>query len=573
MSLLNVLPPLLVTSLARFWKVDQVVLLSQAGPQDEGLDFLASLSMMKLDATGILIAEDLAALEGVLHASNGNSLLLDTGRFHRRVQDQHRWFRQDTFWLVPGEDGFDPPAGLRMDSNLLTISQGSNGTELEEWYRIKGSLYTQLLGTWSERGGLLVETPAVWERRKDMHGTRLRIATNFGAFFVLQSPGSTEFEGLAPDILRNVRGACNFSAEWTLPEDGKYGAPVGNGSWNGMVGMAQRKEVDLVVAALAVTLERSEAIDFTVAYHEGKSTLIVRNPTYFGGLEEINLTAYLSVFTPLAWLSLALVLLSVSVAHFLLFLRHGKTSLPSLASSAIAFSYKMLLQVGVGTAGPFCYKVLSLTAAGYVIVFVAYYEGMLTSFMTARLPAPRLQSFADAVDFEYQVVTLDGSKQARDLETAPRGSGRNLVYERLLRDNPGTYLPSFGEMAQFLLDVPRAAVASSEFSFPGDPRFLPLTGLNDAGVDYIAFGLQKGSDLAGVFNHQLVKMHQSGVLDFLIHKWADSREPDDKCGCNVGEEASALGYSNLLLPAIVLSCGGMLAMALVAGEALLSRIL
>ncbi len=43
-----------------------------------------------------------------------------------------------------------------------------------------------------------------------------------------------------------------------------------NGTWNGLVGMGQRGEVDLLVAGLTISAERSEAITFTHPFTEAK---------------------------------------------------------------------------------------------------------------------------------------------------------------------------------------------------------------------------------------------------------------------------------------------------------------
>ncbi len=115
------------------------------------------------------------------------------------------------------------------------------------------------------------------------------------------------------------------------------------------------------------------------------------------------------------------------------------------------------------------------------------------------------------------------------------------MYERLVRDNPRAYFPNFQAMAEALVDRSDTVIYSSEYSYYRDERFLPLTDLDDVSVDHVAF----------------------------------ARKPGGQCSCDaVEKESSALGYTNLLLPVLVLTTGGLpLASLLVATlEALASKL-
>ncbi len=45
------------------------------------------------------------------------------------------------------------------------------------------------------------------------------------------------------------------------PPDGKWGAKTANGSWNGMVGMLHRREVDMALGPFSITKARYEAVN------------------------------------------------------------------------------------------------------------------------------------------------------------------------------------------------------------------------------------------------------------------------------------------------------------------------
>ncbi len=52
------------------------------------------------------------------------------------------------------------------------------------------------------------------------------------------------------------------------------------------------------------------------------------------------------------------------------------------------------------------------------VVVMAFYEGLLTSFMTITLPPPGIKSFHDVVDGGYKIVVVRGSFQAQQVRIA-----------------------------------------------------------------------------------------------------------------------------------------------------------
>ena len=48
--------------------------------------------------------------------------------------------------------------------------------------------------------------------------------------------GNEQYEGFCVDMLRELADILRFSFRIKLVDDGLYGAPEPNGSWNGMVG-------------------------------------------------------------------------------------------------------------------------------------------------------------------------------------------------------------------------------------------------------------------------------------------------------------------------------------------------
>ncbi|TRY76579.1 hypothetical protein TCAL_10143 [Tigriopus californicus] len=79
------------------------------------------------------------------------------------------------------------------------------------------------------------------------------------------SPNFTSFSygGIMWDVLLQLSRSMNFTFSIIRPPDGKWGVLEANGSWNGMVGMVSRKEVDFALGPFGMSAERSEVIDFS----------------------------------------------------------------------------------------------------------------------------------------------------------------------------------------------------------------------------------------------------------------------------------------------------------------------
>lgn len=118
-----------------------------------------------------------------------------------------------------------------------------------------------------------------------MNGIVLRaVAIHFSNFaeLTLDDSGSiVNGTGLALEILKHLREKMNFEIELIHSRDGNWGAVESDGTWNGMVGMLMDGSADICTTALSVTLERSQVIDYAIAFDKDIDTLIIKVHSYF----------------------------------------------------------------------------------------------------------------------------------------------------------------------------------------------------------------------------------------------------------------------------------------------------
>ncbi|KAK6186373.1 hypothetical protein SNE40_008420 [Patella caerulea] len=72
----------------------------------------------------------------------------------------------------------------------------------------------------------------------------------------------TVYSGVVVELSEILAQYLNFTFTFVQPSDGKYGGKSRDGKWQGLVGLLDRREVDMVIAEFSITEERSKLIDF-----------------------------------------------------------------------------------------------------------------------------------------------------------------------------------------------------------------------------------------------------------------------------------------------------------------------
>ncbi len=571
----DLLPPMLLISMARYLQIDLIVILTSKEITDENIEDLALISKREDMSSHVLEEQSHGGFDKLRSEDFARTMIVDFAGFHMVVDENEKWFTSNIAWLVPYErPNRVAPKRLRLDSQFYTVSGGQSHT-LKEVYRAKLKLFENNFGTWNVSNGLDISTPYIWNRRKNLRGITISAASLPWAVFS-QQINDTYFMGYVPEVLETIALSCNFSVAWITPADGNYGAPLGNGSFNGLTGLLQRKETDIVAAGFAVTLERSAVVSYSNSLFESQASLIILDPTFTGTVRDVDSNSYLSVFTPLGWLCLFIIIFALKISYCIFFFVRSKeitrwTCLEGLGK-AIWFVYSSGLQLSLPyefSDYPLSSRIFFMVAGSYSIIFIGYYQGVLTSFLTVTPDPPKFSSIGDVVDQGYKVVVIAEAKHDTDFRLAPPGTGRHKAYHKTMKGNPDAYFPNFETLTPALLNNPSLAFAGPVYSFIGDSRFLPLTGLADATVDPVAFGLQKASEFMDLINYQLLKMENSGMQPFLRHKWIEFRNPEDTCGCKVQDEAIVLSFKSLFAPVLILGSGIALGISLMIMESLL----
>ncbi|XP_046146027.1 ionotropic receptor 25a isoform X1 [Osmia bicornis bicornis] len=112
--------------------------------------------------------------------------------------------------------------------------------------------------------------------------------------------GNEIWEGYCIDFVKKLSEEMQFDYDLVVPQDRQFGKKLPNGQWNGLIGDLAKGETDIVIAALTMTSEREEVIDFVAPYFEQSGILIVmrkpvRKPSLFKFMTVLKVEVWLSI--------------------------------------------------------------------------------------------------------------------------------------------------------------------------------------------------------------------------------------------------------------------------------------
>lgn len=194
--------------------------------------------------------------------------------FKFRSEDQNLQnviYDKEQIWVVNEENlEIIEDWNLRLDSLVYLWTENDNGIQINEIYKIKGSMKIfQEVGKWTPEFGFIQHKGFIWERRSNLQGIELLDSVAFDPRyynFDIDNDGNyVNTTGFGFDVIEILTKMLNLTRTVTSSEDGLWGAPDDNNDYNGIVGQVQRKEVDLCSVGLVISMARSSVVDFSIS--------------------------------------------------------------------------------------------------------------------------------------------------------------------------------------------------------------------------------------------------------------------------------------------------------------------
>ncbi len=498
---------------------------------------------------------------GVL-VRGGSSLgdLLDPEAFHPR----YVWLLADLEQLGPNR------ASLRQDSMVVTVSEegGEDGSSVHEWYALSGSgeVRRTELGTYhrAEADFVLMTDEFVWKRRRDLNGARLRylVLPWTNVISVEEDAEALSTDGYFADVIDHLQTSLNFTLTLALPEDGLWGSSDGNGSWMGMVGELSRGEAD-VCCAMTISEEREGVMDFTLGVLDVFMTLII-HADYRQKLV-IDSSAFIFVFTVGLWSAILVVMCATSSVQCVLDLgRHSSGwRIWSSLGEALGTFGRSLLQLG--TYPPracLSTRIMYFTVYSFGFFIFANYTSVLTSVMTTGPRVKSITSFQDLLEnTDFKVMIMKGTSAHTTFSTAEPSSDVGKVYRNIMESQERNMKRSTQHLLDDLLNDEDSVAYADFLTFIHNDRLSVMYDFKEAVVSRTGLGLREQSDLRELFNYEILKMFESGLLQQYKFRLFGDKPPDYATRIFV-DEASPIGYENMTFLILLLLSGIVFALLL-----------
>ncbi|XP_071528866.1 glutamate receptor ionotropic, kainate glr-3-like [Panulirus ornatus] len=386
-----------------------------------------------------------------------------------------------------------------------------------------------------------------------LSGRHLKVATGLWVPWVdlhNHPNGSFSAFGIAVTFLDIIANKLNFTYTLVKPDDMEWGRELPNGSFTGMIGMCERKEVDVALGPFAVTYKRSQAAEFSTSLYVESWGIFLPRPRLTG-----DLAGFLKPFAWQVWVVLAgMTLLTTALGSVLNWLtskgssetpggddevgsrdeHHPGKSRPFRSSwiiRAIVNEGKRLLERSLFTnallsywcfISPAAIKVLPRDATGRVFVgtwlvaaFIlgSAYQGVLTSLLTVPLVTVPVNSLEDLVHYGRIPWAIEvGTLLQQVFADAESG-----VYRKIF-ESASYVLSSWdaklrikkGELAVFADNFSMRKIMHDDYGRTGKCHYYIAKDIIRSAP--LAFAFPKRSQLAPLFNNWMAPLKESGLV-------------------------------------------------------------
>ncbi|XP_067682756.1 glutamate receptor ionotropic, kainate glr-3-like [Haliotis asinina] len=346
--------------------------------------------------------------------------------------------------------------------------------------------------------------------------------------------GSVKFDGLCIQLLQELAKQLNFSYTLVEPEDREW-SRILNGSWTGLVKLLLNREVDMVVAPMAMTESRATAIDFTVPYFYAYSALIL-------GKQDPNSNKWLTLMSLFRYEVLICIVASLIFSTVFLFALEQVTPVRSSIDDGptdVLTRYGRVLCTHfgalVGNGGAY----IPSSGSGrtvlacwwlFAVILASVYKGNLIAFLTDRREKPPFSNLHEMVQQDTYKWGFVGGTLLVPLFQESNISVYHKVWhgiEKMMANDPD-WLSLDGDKHMRRVGESQYVYLAEESTLEmwDDPRRCDLQMLRDNFYfSKHAVGLPKNSTYTQLFSKEILRIYESGILRL----WWDQWKPKHQC--------------------------------------------
>ncbi|XP_049886196.1 glutamate receptor 1-like isoform X2 [Pectinophora gossypiella] len=383
------------------------------------------------------------------------------------------------------------------------------------------------VATWYDDRGLVpaipklqpLNIPGIYDRNKTYIVSTIEEPPYIMRESDFEAGPNDPYKGFCVDLAKMLADKLEIKYELRLVKDGKYGNenPKIVGGWDGMIGELIRKEADISVAPLTVTLEREAVVDFSkpfLSFDIKPSKKVTKDSgAIFSFLHPLSKEIWLCVIFSVFAVSVVLFLVSRFSPYEWRVVSYSDTPSSEQADvssnkttvvnefsfwNSMWFSLGSFMQQGSDiTPRSFSGRIVGSVWWFFTLIMISSYTANLASYLTlARISEPT-QSYGKIATCPEDTINARGIAVPQD-DTG---------------DDHG--------WLAYLLD--RSATSTTAINNKPCEMLVTIT---NSGVKDFAVAMPKGSKLRDGVNLALQSLKNDGELQSLIRKWFTKAECD-----------------------------------------------
>ncbi|KAJ9573764.1 hypothetical protein L9F63_008847 [Diploptera punctata] len=294
---------------------------------------------------------------------------------------------------------------------------------LSEVYHVSKShpLHRNYFGVWKSEAGIIQRDINFYERRNNLQGLVIRAAaiTEPPVTILRKEENTLILEGFFGKIWKTLEKQLNFTTEFSTPEDQAWGSLTSNGTWNGMIGMILRNEVEYAVTEFTMTSLRAQVVDFSIPLIDTRNCVIIRYPQ---GKQISSWTDLLNPFCREIWIIILVIIVVTSLFPKITFYMLRRLQVTVNKETEDAYSSIYIIGIFFGAdiqIGYTTWRILCLVAYLTAVTISVAYSAFLISFLTEQKIALPFNSLRELIDIKtYKLGVLANSGQLNNFNNA-----------------------------------------------------------------------------------------------------------------------------------------------------------
>ncbi|PSN40521.1 Ionotropic receptor 154 [Blattella germanica] len=442
-------------------------------------------------------------------------------------------YRANTKWLLfedsikKEENAFFNNTYVPLDAEFLLAQQSPANKEItviSEVFHIlpNTTLRKQAVGLWHPQKGLTWTNKSCSERRNDFQGNELKAAfMPFGKIIFIEEKGgkAMKFGGFLYQIWETLQNGLNFTTKIQRIAEGRFGVQDANGSWSGMTGMLQRKQIDIGLMTLMLSTSRLSVLDYFVPVIKSSLSIFIKRARS----EDNSLDQLLKPLSDALWVAVGCIVLLASALLTVAWLyadrgihRRGTETEYNLTNS-LFYVFGIFCQSAHGLAtNSWSTRLVIINSNALGFVVYGAYSAMLFSFLAIRkyqIPFNDIKDLMD--DGRYKLGLLTNSAHFL-VFTETKDPIIMEAYKKLVLAEK-SHPTSIEEGLRRVCERKHYAYMMLKFfekelrpglhlscNYVALPKFSAPTTLG--------IGCNKNSPLKRVINYHIIKLHEGGLV-------------------------------------------------------------